>query len=105
MRAVAGSGQQRLTGVDQAAVGGVQRREVSARARGDPAAEGRELERLREVPQRQTVLGELLLEVRADRARLDPRRLRDGVDLEHAVERLKVDRDRTGVLLAEPRLD
>ena len=40
-------------------------REVPGRARGDPAAERRELERLREEAQRQPVRGELLLEPRA----------------------------------------
>ena len=34
---------------------------------------------------------------RAGRARLDARRARDGVDLEHAVERAQVDRDRAVV--------
>ena len=68
-------------------------REVAARARGDPAAERRELERLRVEAQRQPVLGELLLEPRAGRAGLDARGARDRVDLEHAVERAQVDRD------------
>ena len=63
----------------------VERREVAAGARGDPAAERRELEGLREVAQRQAVLGELLLEARAGRAGLDARGARDRVDLEHAV--------------------
>ena len=65
----------------------VERREVAAGAGRDPAAERRELERLREVAQRQPVLAELLLEPRAGRAGLDARRARDRVDLEHAVER------------------
>ena len=47
------------------------RREVAAGAGGDPAAERRELERLREVAQRQPVLAELVLELRARRAGLD----------------------------------
>ena len=56
----------------------VERREVAAGARGDPAAERRELKRLREVAQRQPVLAELLLEPRAGRAGLDPRRSETG---------------------------
>ena len=63
----------------------------------DPAAERRVLERLREVAQRQAVLAELRLERRAGRAGLDARRARDLVDLEHAVERAQVDRDRAVV--------
>ena len=43
----------------------VQRGEVAARAGGDPAAERRVLERLREVAQRQAVLAQLVLEARA----------------------------------------
>ena len=35
------------------------------------------------------VLGELLVERRAEDARLDPRRARDRVDLEHPVERAR----------------
>ena len=68
-------------------------REVPARARGDPAAERRELERLREEAHRQPVLGELLLEPRPGRARLDARRARDRVDLEHAVQPRRGRRD------------
>ena len=66
-------------------------REVAGGAGGDPAAERRELERLREEAQRQPVLAELLLEPRPGRARLDPRRARDVVDLEHAVQPRQVD--------------
>ena len=43
---------------------GLQRGEVAARARGDPAAERRELERLREVAQREPVPAQLVLERR-----------------------------------------
>ena len=71
-------------------------------ARGDPAAERRELERLRVEAQRQAVRGELLLEPRAGRAGLDARRARDGVDLEHAVQRAQVDRHRARVRRAGP---
>ena len=68
--------------------------EVPARARGDPAAERRELEGLRVEAQRQPVLGELLLQARAGRAGLDARGARDVVDLEHAVHRAERERDR-----------
>jgi hypothetical protein len=79
--------------------------EVAGRARGDPAAEGRVLERLREVAQGEAVLGELGLERGAGRAPLDAGRARDRVDLEHAVERAQVDRDRAVVRRADIRGD
>ena len=80
-------------------------REVPARAGRDPAAERRELERLRVEPQRQPVLAELGLEPGTGRARLDARRARDGIDLEHAVERAQVDRDHARVPGARNRVD
>ena len=52
-------------------------REVPAGARRDPAAERRELERLRVEAHRQAVPGELLLEARPARAGLDARGARD----------------------------
>ena len=70
----------------------VESREVTARARRDPAAEGRELKRLREVAERQAVLAQLRLEHRSARAGLDARRQRGTIDLEHAVDRRDVDR-------------
>ena len=78
-------------------------REVAAGPGRDPAAERRVLEGLREVAQGQAVLAQLLLQPRARRARLDPRRQRAGVDLQHAVEPAQVDRHRRP--LAQPRLD
>ena len=63
--------------LDQVVDVGVEGREVAAGAGRDPAAEGRELERLREVAQGQAVLAELVLERRARRPGLDPRRARD----------------------------
>ncbi len=72
-------------------------REVPGRARRDPAAERRVLERLREVAQRQAVLGQLALQHRAGRAGLDPRGARDRVDLEHTIERAQVERDRARI--------
>ena len=56
---------------------GVQRRVVPARAGGDPAAQARELEGLREVAQREPVGPELALERGAEDAGLDARRARD----------------------------
>ena len=77
---------QRAHGLDEVVDVRRPAREVAARARRDPAAERRELERLRVEAQRQPLRAELLLEPRAGRAGLDPRRARDAVDLEHAVE-------------------
>ena len=79
--------------------------EVAAGAGRDPAAERRELKRLREVAQRESVGAELLLEPRAGGAGLDPRRQRHRVDLEHAVERLQVDGHHARMVPAAGRLD
>ena len=79
--------------------------EVPARARGDPAAERRELEGLREEAHGQAVGAELLLQARARRAGADARRARDRVDLEHAVERAEVERDGAVERARDPRLD
>ena len=57
----------------------------------------RVLERLREVAQGEAVLGELVVERRAEHPGLDPRGPRDRVDLEHPVERAEVDRHRARV--------
>ena len=95
----------RAHGLDQVVDVRVERREVPAGAGGDPAAERRELERLREVPQRQPMLAELVLEPRARRPGLDARGPRHGIDLEHAVERAQVERDSTRVAVAHGRLD
>ena len=100
--AVGGHGAHRL---DQVVDVGVERREVAAGPGGDPAAEGRVLERLREVAQGEAVLAELVLEARPGRAGLDPGRLRDRVDLEHPVHPPQVDRDDAAVVLPHPRLD
>ena len=51
--------------------------EVAAGARRDPAAQGRELERLRVAAHRQAALAEPIFEHRAGRSRLDPGRARD----------------------------
>ena len=47
---------------------------------------------------------ELPLELGPGRARLDPRRARDGIDLEHPVQRAQAQADRAGVA-AGPRVD
>ena len=83
----------------------VQRRVVTAGARREPAAERRELERLREVAQREPVRAELVLERGAVHAGLDPRRARLAVDLEHPVERAEVDADRAAVVVVDVALD
>src|SRR5262249_19050573 len=80
------------------------RREVAAGAGGDPAAERAELERLREMPERETVRAEALLECRPEDARLDARGPRRAIDLEHAVEVLQIDRDRAAVRVVAGRL-
>ncbi len=73
---------------------GVVRGVVAARAGGDPAAERREAEALREVAQREAVRAQLVLERRAVDAGLDAGRARHRVDLEHPVEAVHGDRSR-----------
>ena len=72
---------------------GVVRRVVAARAGGDPAAERREAEALREVAQREAVRPQLVLERRPVDAGLDARGAGGRVDLEHAVEAVHGDGD------------
>ena len=72
------AGRERPHRLDQVVDVGVERGEVAAGAGGDPAAERRELKRLREVAQGEPVRAELLLEARAGGAGLDPRRQRTG---------------------------
>ena len=64
----------------------VERREMTARARRDPSAERRELERLREMADRQPVRLELRVERGAVHTGLDSRGARDLVDFENLVE-------------------
>ena len=90
-------------GLDQVVDVGVERREVTAGAGGDPAAQGRELERLWEMAKRQPVLAQLPLEPGPGRARLDPRRKRDRVDLEHARSMRRRSRQTPGDRPAGPR--
>jgi hypothetical protein len=79
--------------------------EVPARARGDPAAERRELERLRVEAHGHPVLAQLTLELGPGQPRARARRARHGVDLVHAVERRQ--RQRHGAVEArrDARLD
>ncbi len=51
------------------------------------------------------MLVQLLLEPRPGGTRLDPRRLRDRVHVEHPVHAAEVDADRAAVAIAEARLD
>ena len=81
----------------------VQRREVAARAGGDPAAERRELERLRKMAQREAVRAQLVLERRTEHAGLNARRARAAIDLEHAIETAEIDADRAAVVAADRR--
>ncbi len=81
---------------------GVQGRVVTARSRGQPAAERGELEGLREVPQRQAVRPQLALEARTEHPRLHAGRPAGAVDLEHPVETGQVEGDGGAV---EARLD
>src|SRR5882672_6474199 len=74
---------------------------MAARARRDPAAERRELERLREVPEREPVRPELLLERGSEHPRLDAGGARRAIDLEHAVEVREVERDGAAVAPAD----
>src|SRR5262249_49521446 len=71
--------------------------EVAGRARGDPAPERGELERLGEVTQRQAMLAQPTLQDRTTSATLDAGRARDRVDLEDAVQRAQIERDRAVV--------
>ena len=84
---------------------GVQRRVVPTRARREPAAKRRELERLWEVSQRQPVRTELILERRAVDTSLNASGAGFGVDLDDLVESPHVDTDRAGVVVVDVALD
>ncbi len=78
----------RARGLQEVLDVGPDRREMARGAGGDPAAERRVLERLREVAQGEAVLAELAASSAGPVApRLDARRAGDLVDLEQAVER------------------
>ena len=87
--------------VDMRRTGGV----VAAGTRGDPAAERRELERLREVAEREAVRLQLLLERGAEHARFDLRGAGALVDVEHAAEPPEVEADSACEAVADIRLD
>ena len=72
--------------LDQVVDVGVEGGEVPAGPGGEPAAEGGELEGLREVAQGQAVRAQLVFQVRAEDAGLDAGGAAGRVDLEHAVE-------------------
>jgi hypothetical protein len=65
---------------------------VTPGAGGEPAAEGGELEALREVPQGEPVRAQPALQHRAQGAALDPGGPAHRIDLEHAIERGQVHR-------------
>src|SRR4029078_12718324 len=69
----------------------IERRVVPTAARGDPATECGELERLRDVAQRQAARLELVFQRRPVYATLNARRLRSRIDLEYAIELAQVD--------------
>ncbi len=75
----------------------VQGGEVAPGPGGDPAAQGGELKRLGEVAQRQPVVAQLVLQVRAERPALDAGGQGHRIDLHHAVQALEVDRDHAAV--------
>ena len=79
--------------------------EVAPGAGGDPPAERRELEGLRVEAHRQAVGRELPFEPRPVRARADPRRERDRVDLVQGVERAQVERHSAAETVRDARLD
>src|SRR5206468_1005539 len=83
----------------------VERGEVAAGSGRDPSAQRGELERLGEVPQRQAVRTQLILEGGAEDAGLDARGARSAVDLEHAVEMAEIDGHGAPVDIADPRFD
>ncbi len=98
-------GRHHARGLDEVVDVRVLRGVVAARARGDPAAERRELETLREMSQGQPMRLELRFEFGPERAGLDARRTADGIDVEHLIEPFEVERHRACVAFAEPCID
>ncbi len=88
---------QRAQRLDEVVDVRVQGRVVATGAGGDPATQCRVLKRLREVPQREAVLAQLLLEARARGARLDQGRARRGIHLQHTVHRLQINGHGRGI--------
>src|SRR6267142_1304965 len=83
----------------------IEGREVTARARRDPSAERRELERLRKMADRQSVRLELRVERRAVHPGLDPRGARCFVNFENFVEMHEIYRDRPAITIVVGRLN
>lgn len=83
---------------------GVERGEVPTGPGGQPAAERGELERLREVPQRQIRFAQLVFQSGAEYSGLNAGRSADVIDLQHPIERAEVEADRTGEIAVQPRL-
>ena len=72
----------------------VSRRGLAGGARGHPAAERRELERLREVAERHGLLAQAPLELRSEQSGVDPRGERHAVHLHRRRQPAQVERDR-----------
>src|SRR5580704_8705635 len=83
----------------------VEGREMAARTRRDPAAEGRVLEALREMPQGQPVRLQLRLQGRAEGAGLDAGGARGAVDLDDPPQMAQIEADRGLVAAVEACLD
>ena len=84
----------------------VERGEVPARARRDPAAQGRILEALREMAQRQAVRLQLRLDRRAEGAAFDAGGARGAIHFEDAAHAAEVDREDAALPLGRAaRLD
>ena len=84
---------------------GVERGEMAAGARRDPAAQRRELEALRIVPDGEAVRFQRRLDRRSPDAALDSRRPARLVDLEHPVQAAHIEAHRAGIGAADRRLD
>jgi len=74
---------------------------VAAGARRDPAAQRAELKALREVPQGHAVGAQFRFEIGAEDAGLDQRCTARGVDLEHLVQVLEIEREGGAVVAAD----
>lgn len=84
---------------------GVDGGEVPAGAGRQPPADGGELEGLREVPQREPVAAQPVLQRRTEDTGLDAGRAADRVDLEHLVHGGEVQRDDPGMVGVAARFD
>src|SRR4051812_20015753 len=95
----------RSHGLDQVVDVGEAGGEVPGGARGNPAADGRALERLRVEPGGQLVCFQLLFEQWSGGAGTDASCARRGVDLDDAGHGPEVQVDNTGPLITDARLD